>query len=67
MDHVEEINVTLHVYMRHTRLVHARMQFFWEKIYSHNLKYGYYVIYNHVIIKNCKHAIFVIVDNSIKW
>ena len=28
MDHVEEINVTLHVYKRHTRLVHARVQFF---------------------------------------
>ena len=30
MDHVEEINVTLHVYTRHTRLVrvHACVQFF---------------------------------------
>ena len=28
MDHVEEIYVTSHVYMCHTQLVHARVQFF---------------------------------------
>ena len=38
MDHVEEINVTLHVYTRHTRLVHAHVQFFFKGI-------GMYIMY----------------------
>ena len=52
------------MYIIYIMYVPTAMKKNWEKIYSHNLKYGYYVIYSHAIINNCEHAIFVVVDNS---